>query len=71
MQIGDRVQYRGAGEFAELGWGLVLGIEPDTHTLRGTTLWTIELLWHDGTIRKTFAHQLRHVDDTDESIVGF
>ena len=66
MQIGDRVQYRGAGEFAELGWGLVLGIEPDTHTLRGTTFWTIELLWHDGTIRETFAHQLCPLEDESQ-----
>ena len=62
MQIGDRVQYRGAGEFAMLGWGLVLGIEP----VPGAGLHSVELLWHDGTILETFAHQLCPLEDESQ-----
>lgn len=62
MQVGDVVQYRGAGEFAMPGWGLVLGIKP----VPGVGLRFVELLWHDGTIFETFAHQLCPLEDESQ-----
>ena len=62
MQIGDRVQYSWSYAYDDRGWGLVLGVKP----VPGVGLRYVELLWHDGTILETFAHQLCPLEDESQ-----